>query len=133
MSGHLPINPAGLAPPSGFSHGVLAETGRVLYVAGETGHRSDMTIDEGFVEQFGQACRNVAAVVAEAGGEAGDVVSLTIYVTDVAQYRESLADVGREYQAVFGKHFPAMALIGVSELLDPDARVELVAVAVVTN
>lgn len=133
MSGHLPVNPGTLPPPSGFSHGVLAGAGRVLFVAGETGHRGDMTIDEGFVEQFGQACRNVAAVVAEAGGEPDDVVSLTIYVTDLSSYRDALGAIGREYQAVFGKHFPAMALIGVTELVDPKASVEIVGIAVVPD
>jgi enamine deaminase RidA (YjgF/YER057c/UK114 family) len=92
-----------------------------------------MTLDDGFVAQFGRACENVAAVVEEAGGAPTDVVSLTIYATDVASYRENLAEVGRAYRAVFGRHFPAMALIGVSELVDPDALVEITGVAVIED
>ncbi len=133
MSEHLPINPENLPRPSGFSHGIRAAEGRLVFIAGETGHRGDMTIADEFVEQFGQACRNVSAVVAAAGGEPDHIVSLTIYVTDVGSYRDALDDVGREYRSVFGKHFPAMALIGVSELVDPSATVEIVGVAVVPS
>lgn len=127
----LPVNPSHLPPASGFSHGVLSEGGRLLHVAGETGHRGDSSIDEGFVAQFGQACQNVAAVVEAAGGAPEDVVSMTIYTTDVGAYRANLAEVGAAYRAVFGRHFPAMALIGVSELVDPRAIVEITGVAVI--
>lgn len=130
MSG-IPVNPSPLPPPSGFSHGVLSGPGRILHIAGETGHHQDMTLDDGFVAQFSRACENVAAVVAEAGGAPTDVVSLTIYATDVAQYRQNLTDVGRAYRSVFGRHYPAMALIGVSELVDPAAVVEITGVAVI--
>lgn len=133
MTGHLPINPSGLPPARGFSHGVLAGEGRILHIAGETGHHQDLSLDTGFVEQFAQACRNVAAVIAEAGGDVTDLVSLTIYVTDVAQYRDNLSPVGKAYQSVFGKHFPAMALIGVSGLVDPAAMVEMVGVAITAD
>jgi enamine deaminase RidA (YjgF/YER057c/UK114 family) len=129
----LPVNPSGLAPPSGFSHGVISGAGRLLHIAGETGHHQDMSLDEGFVLQFARACRNVATVVEEAGGAPSDVVSLTIYATDVAAYREDLEGVGEAYRAVFGKHYPAMALIGVSELVDPDALVEITGVAVIED
>lgn len=131
MSRHLPINPDHLPAPRGFAHGVIAASGRTLHIAGETGHHEDMSLDEDFVAQFGQACRNFAAVVESAGGEVTDVVSLTIFVTEVDSYRNRLLEVGREYQAIFGKHFPAMALIGVSELVDPDVLVEMVGVAVI--
>lgn len=130
MSG-LPINPESLPGPSGFSHGMLSDGGKLLHIAGETGHRQDMALDEGFVGQFGQACRNVAAVVSGAGGEATDVVSMTIYTTDVQAYRDNLSEVGKAYREVFGRHFPAMALIGISELVDPRALVEITAVAVI--
>jgi enamine deaminase RidA (YjgF/YER057c/UK114 family) len=92
-----------------------------------------MTLDDGFVAQFARACVNIAAVVEEAGGEPTDVVSLTIYATDVASYRDNLPEVGKAYRAVFGRHFPAMALIGVSELVDPAAVVEITGVAVIED
>jgi enamine deaminase RidA (YjgF/YER057c/UK114 family) len=129
----VPINPESLPDPRGFSHGMLSNGGQILHVAGETGHRADLAIDDDFVAQFSQACRSVVAVVSEAGGAPTDVVSMTIFVTDLTEYRENLQAVGEAYQGVFGKHFPAMALIGVSELVDPAARVEITAVAVLRD
>jgi enamine deaminase RidA (YjgF/YER057c/UK114 family) len=131
MSRHLFLDPDGLAPARGFSHGALASDGRILHIAGQTGHHADETIDEGIVDQFGRACGAVAAVIAEAGGEPTDLVSLTIYTTDVPEYRDNLGPIGEAYRAVFGKHYPPMALIGVAELFDSRASVELVGVAVV--
>ena len=131
MSGHQFLNPEGLAPPRGFSHGSIPGEGRTLYIAGQTGHHEDVTLDEGLVEQFSRACQSVAAVIAEAGGSPDDLVSMTIYTTDVSGYRDSLGPIGEAYRRVFGKHFPPMALIGVAELFDPKAKVELVCVAVV--
>lgn len=131
MSRHQFLNPAGLAPPRGFSHGAVPAKGRTLYIAGQTGHHEDVTLDDGLVEQFAHACGSVAAVITEAGGDPTDLVSMTIYTTDVPGYRESLGPIGEAYRQVFGKHFPPMALIGVAELFDPKAKVELVCVAVV--
>jgi len=131
MSRHRLFNPEGTTPASGFSHGALPDEGRTLYIAGQTGHHPDQTIDHGLVDQFAQACRSVARVIEEAGGEPGDLVSMTIFTTDVAGYRQSLAPIGTVYREVFGRHYPPMALIGVAELFDPDAVVELVCVAVV--
>ncbi|MYK66788.1 MAG: RidA family protein, partial [Gemmatimonadetes bacterium] len=81
--------------------------------------------------QFQAALANVAAVVEEAGGTVADVGRLTIYVTDMEAYRGSLPEVGAAYRAVFGKHFPAMALVAVTELVDPRAVVEVEATAVI--
>lgn len=131
MSSHQFLNPEGLAPARGFSHGALASEGRTLHIAGQTGHHQDGGIDEDFVQQFARACTAVAEVIAEAGGEPQDLVLLTIYTTDVAGYRDQMGPIGEAYRAVFGKHYPPMALIGVAELFDPKAKVELVGVAVV--
>jgi enamine deaminase RidA (YjgF/YER057c/UK114 family) len=133
MSRHEFLNPDGLAAARGFSHGALASDGRTLYIAGQTGHHSDQSIDDGLVDQFAQACRSVASVITESGGEPQDLVSLTIYTTDVAGYRDNLGPIGEAYRVVFGKHFPPMALIGVAELFDPKAKVELVGVAVIPD
>ncbi|MDE2980548.1 MAG: RidA family protein [Gemmatimonadota bacterium] len=81
--------------------------------------------------QFGAALANVVRVVEAAGGGVADVGRLTIYVTDMDDYRGSLPEVGAEYRAVFGKHFPAMALVAVTELVDPRAVVEVEATAVI--
>lgn len=129
----LPVNPTGLSPARGFSHGILTEGGKILHIAGETGHQQDMSLDTGFVPQFAAACRNVAAVIGEAGGSPSDLVSLTVFVTSVSDYRDNLEAVGAAYRDVFGKHFPAMALVGVSELVDPDAVVEMMGTAVISS
>ena len=131
MSGHQFLNPEGLAPARGFSHGAVSAEGRTLYIAGQTGHHEDMTLDEDLVAQFARACRSVAAVITEAGGAPTDLVSMAIYTTDVPGYRESLGPIGDAYRQVFGKHFPPMALIGVAGLFDPEAKIELVCVAVI--
>lgn len=131
VSRHLMINPSGLPEASGFSYGAVAAGGRTMNLAGITGHRADGSLPEGVVAQFQEACRTIAGLLGEAGGEPGDVVSVTIYTTDIAGYRSSLAPIGEAWRAVFDKHYPPMALIGVSELMDPGAVVELVSVAVI--
>lgn len=124
------VNPEGLPAPVGFSHAVEASSGRTLYVAGQAGHRGDGSIDPGLVDQFRQAVANVAACLDQAGFALDSMVRLHIYTTVVEEYRRSLGPIGDAYRQVFGRHFPAMALFGVTELFDPAAKVELVATAV---
>jgi len=133
VSRHIMVNPSGLAEPSGFSYGAVSSGGRTMNLSGITGHHGDGTISGSLVEQFETACQTIAAVLAEAGGEPGDVVSVTIYTTDMAGYRSSLGPLGGAWRSVFGKHYPPMALIGVQNLLDPKAMVELVTVAVIPD
>ncbi len=128
---HRMINPDDLIPPVGFSHVVVAEGGTTVWLGGQTGHRSDETIDDGLVDQFAQACRNVAVALEAAGARPEHLVSMTIYTTDPAGYRANLEPLGTAYRDVFGRHFPAMALFGVTELFDPRSVVELVCVAVI--
>ncbi len=122
------INPEGLLPPVGYSHVVVPGPGTPIYLAGQTGNLEDGSLPEGLVAQFAAACCNVGLALEAAGGLPADVVSIQIFVTDMAKYRDHLTDLGRAYQEVFGRHYPAMALFGVSELFDPNALVELVAV-----
>ena len=129
MTRHHLFDPEGMAPAVGFSHGALGAGGRLLRIAGQTGHHSDGTLEPGLVDQFAQACRSVARVIEDAGGTPEDLLSLTIYTTDIGGYRENLGPIGAAYREVFGRHYPAVALIGISELFDPGALVELVAVA----
>lgn len=131
MSRHYLFNPEGMAPATGFSYGAVVGEGKTLYIAGMTGHYGDLTIDEGIVDQFARACESLAKVIVEGGGEPSDLVSLTIYTSDMALYRDNLKLIGEAWRATFGKEFPPMALIGISELFDPKAVVELVGVAVV--
>ena len=122
------VNPVELGAPRGWNNGMLApEAGRVLFVAGQIGVRGGRTL----AAQFQAALANVTRVVEEAGGRGADVGRLTIYVTDMKAYRESPAEVGAAYRSVFGKHFPAMALVAVTELVDPRAVVEVEATAVI--
>ena len=125
-----PVTPASLAPPRGYSHGMVGE-GRVLFVAGQIGWNAQgELVSERFVEQFDQALANVLAVVAEAGGHAGSIGRLTIYVVDKSEYLAATTEVGQRYRERMGKHFPAMTLVEVKSLLEPGARVEIEATAV---
>jgi len=122
------VNPPGLPAAVGFSHVAVAQQGAV-FLAGQTGHRQDGTISSGLVDQFAQACRNVQLCLDEVGVSPEDLVSLQILVTDMTGYRSALSELGVAYRNVFGKVYPPMSLLGVVELFDPAALVELVAVA----
>ena len=126
------INPEELGAPRGWNNGMLARAGgRTLFVAGQTARdASGQVAGADFVSQFDRALGNVLTVVREAGGEVGDIGRFTIYVTDIAQYRASLEPLGEVYRRRMGKHFPAMALVEVSSLVDERALVEIEATAV---
>jgi enamine deaminase RidA (YjgF/YER057c/UK114 family) len=131
MSRHDLVNPPGMAPATGFSYGALAAEGSLFHLAGITGHREDGSIDEALVDQFRAACESVAKVIGEAGGSPSDLLSMTIFTSDIEAYRAQPRELGEAYRSVFAKHYPPMALFGISELYDPKALVELVCVAVV--
>ena len=124
------INPGGLAAPRGYSHGIVAE-GRLLFVAGQIGWNADgAMVGDRFEDQFDQALANVLAVVAEAGGKADAVARLTIFVVDKQEYLSARPVIGERYRARMGRHFPAMTLLEVKSLLEPGAKVEIEATAV---
>jgi enamine deaminase RidA (YjgF/YER057c/UK114 family) len=125
------LNPSTLPKPSGYTHAVVAGPGRLVFLAGQTGHRADGSIDDGVVAQFEQAVANIAVALEAAGAAPEHMVSLQIFVTDLAGYREALGDVGAAYRRVLGRHYPATSLFEVSSLFDPLALVELVCTAVV--
>ena len=126
------VNPPELGRPRGFAHGVLFPMGgRALFVAGQTaadhtGHVSDRD----FVAQFGTALGRVLQVVRAAGGDAQHIGRMTIYVTDMATYRASRAQLTPIWAQWMGTHFPAMALVQVTALVDEDAAIEIQADAV---
>jgi enamine deaminase RidA (YjgF/YER057c/UK114 family) len=126
------INPQSLGAPQGYSNGVLTEAGgRLLFVAGQIGcDQTQQIVSSDFVEQFDRALGNVLVVVTEAGGNAQQVTRLTIYVTDKNEYVAQRGALGERYRSHMGKHFPAMALLEVKGLLDPAAKVEIEAMAV---
>jgi len=128
----IAINPPGLAPPRGYSHGMLAPAGgRALYVAGQVAWDGEgHLVGESFAEQFGQALANVVEVVRAAGGEPRHLVRLTLYVVDRREYLDGLTAVGEAYRGLLGKHYPAMALVEVAALLEPGAKIEIEGTAV---
>lgn len=129
------INPEELGPPRGWTNGMLGpKEGRVLFVAGQdaANPEGEVTTDD-FVEQFGIALGKTMKVVSEAGGTAKSIGRMTVFVTDLDAYRSSLKEVGEVYRAHMGRHFPAMALMEVSRLVDPRGKVEIEATAVLTG
>lgn len=132
MSVHRIVTAPSLAPPSGYAHAVVAALGRTVYLGGQTALGPDGAIaGTSMVEQFDVAAGNVVTALDAAGGQPEHLVSLTIYVTDMRAYRAALAELGAVYRRHFGKHYVATALLGVAELFDEDAMVELVGIAVV--
>jgi enamine deaminase RidA (YjgF/YER057c/UK114 family) len=124
---HRIVDVPGLPEPVGYAHAIVAAAGRTVYLGGQIG--AGKTI----VEQFDAAAANLVAALRAAGGEPDDLVSLVVYATELDEYRASLSDLGEVWRHHFGRRYPAMALVGVSALLDPLARVELMGVAVVPD
>jgi enamine deaminase RidA (YjgF/YER057c/UK114 family) len=126
------INSPALAAPVGFSHAVRA--GDTIYLGGQTAQAPDGSIaGESIADQFDVAAGNLVTALRAAGGEPGDLVSLQVFVTDVAEYKQSLLALGKVWRKHFGRRYPAMGLFGVTELFDPEAKVELMGVAVLTS
>lgn len=126
------VNPDSLAPAHGYSHGVLHEPGRILFVAGQIGWDGQgRMVSEELAAQFGQAVANVVEVVRAAGGEPSHIGRMTVYVKDKRDYLSKTREIGRAYREHMGKHFPAMALVQVADLLDAGALVEIEATAVI--
>jgi enamine deaminase RidA (YjgF/YER057c/UK114 family) len=128
-----PVNPNELGPAKGFSHGMLGpRAGRILFVAGQTAADSSGHVEErAFLAQFEAALAKALAVVRAAGGRVEDIGRMTVYVTDIAAYREARKALGGVWQKHMGTHYPAMALVQVSELVDRYATVEIEVTAVV--
>jgi enamine deaminase RidA (YjgF/YER057c/UK114 family) len=126
------VNPEELGAPRGWNNGMLARSaGRTLFIAGQTArHGTGRVPPADFVAQFDQALGNVLTVLRQAGGVPSDLGRFTIYVTDIAQYRASLKPLGEAYRRRMGTHYPAMALVEVKALVDPQAMVEIEATAV---
>ncbi|WP_439499374.1 RidA family protein [Bosea sp. (in: a-proteobacteria)] len=126
------ILPEGWPVPRGYANGMAAQ-GRVLVTGGLVGWDAQGVFAEGFIGQLRQTLLNVKAVVEAGGGRVEDIVRLTWYVTDIATYRASLKEMGPVYREVIGRHFPAMAVVAVTALVEPQALVEIEATAVVSG
>ena len=125
------IDPPELARPSGFSHAVVADAGRLVFLAGQTAlDASGRIAGDGVVEQFERALGNLLTALAAAGGRPEDLVSLTVYIVDMDDYRAHAREIGAVWQRLVGRDYPAMAGIGVARLWDAEALVELQGYAV---
>lgn len=129
-----PIHPSGWAPAKGYSNGLLVRGDcDLLFVAGQIAWNAAQELQGrgDFVVQFAQALSNVVAVVKAAGGFPDDIVRLTMYVTDKQLYLSNLRAVGAAYRECLGRHYPAMALVQVADLLETGALVEIEATAAI--
>jgi enamine deaminase RidA (YjgF/YER057c/UK114 family) len=128
MSGVRVVEVPGWPKPKGYVNGMVTE-GRLLHVAGQVGWNAEQRfVHDDFAGQFAQALDNVLAVVRAAGGAPEGVARMTVYVTDLAAYRASVRALGPVWRERFGRHFPAMALVGVAGLVEEKALVEIEAV-----
>lgn len=125
------INPAELSPPAGFSHAVTATGSQLVFLAGQTAldQRGDI-VGSTLPEQFATALTNLLSALRAAGGAPADLARVTVYTTDVADYRANAAELGRIWRRLAGRDYPAMAVIGAARLWDEQALVEIDGVAV---
>jgi enamine deaminase RidA (YjgF/YER057c/UK114 family) len=123
------INPDTLASPHGYSHGIQS-SGNLLFISGQIGWDKNENVADGFANQFELALKNVVAIIEHAGGTAQNIARLTIFIKDKKQYLDQRKEIGVRYRALMGKHFPAMSLLVVKDLLEEKALVEIEATAV---
>jgi enamine deaminase RidA (YjgF/YER057c/UK114 family) len=128
-NGQRVLQPASWPRPRGYANGIVAG-GKTIFLAGQIGWDAQGQFVNGIANQVGQALTNIVTLLAEAGAEPQHLVRLTWFVTDLNAYRENQLTIGAAYRRVIGKHFPAMSVIGVSQLVEPAALVEIEAIAV---
>ncbi|MFF9771234.1 RidA family protein [Streptomyces sp. NPDC053086] len=120
------VNPPGLAPPTGFTHAVVAAGSRVVFLAGQTALDTDgKIVGDTLPEQFEKALGNLLTALRAAGGTPADLARVTVYATDVAAYRVHARELGRIWRDSAGRDYPAMAVVEVVRLWDERALVEL--------
>ena len=126
------INPEVLAKPVGFSHAMVIDGGKLIYLSGQTALNKNGVI-EGvtIVEQFERVLTNLLTALREAGGTPENLVKLNIYSVDPVDYRANSKEIGKIWQALIGKNYPAMTLVGVTKLWDTQALLEIEGVAVI--
>jgi len=126
---HEMLQPPNWPKPKGYSNGIKA-SGEFIFVGGMVGWDEKERFPQGFIPQARQALKNIVAVLAEGGARPAHVVRLTWYVIDMEEYVVARKELGLAYSEVMGEHFPAMALVQVSRLFEPQARLEIEATAV---
>ncbi len=125
------LQPKGWPQPKGYANGIEA-AGRAVFVAGQIGWDADQVFRaHDLVGQFEQVLKNILAVLAEAGAAPEHIVRMTWYLTDIAAYREAGPELGAVYRRLIGRHYPAMAVLEVGALVEPEALIEIEATAVI--
>jgi len=128
-TGQRVLQPQSWGRPRGYANGIVA-AGETIFLAGQIGWDAQGRFADGLADQVGQALANIVTLLAEAGAEPRHLVRLTWFVTDLQVYRDNLVPIGAAYRRVIGRHFPTMSVIGVSQLVEPQALVEIEATAV---
>jgi enamine deaminase RidA (YjgF/YER057c/UK114 family) len=129
---HEVLLPEGWAPPIGYANGIAAAPGRLVFIAGQVGWDAEQRFrSEAIAPQFEQALANVLSVLAVAGGRPEHICRMTAYCCDKPAYLAARAELGRVWRRLMGKHYPAMSMIFVADLLDHPGKIELEATAVV--
>ena len=128
---HRILQPEGWARPRGYANGVAAE-GRQVFVSGQIGwDAAQRIVSDDFAAQARQALANIVAVLAAAGAKPEHLVRLTWFVTSRDEYNAALTEIGASYRELIGRHYPAMSVVVVAGLLEPRAKVEIEATAVI--
>ncbi|CAA7614557.1 putative translation initiation inhibitor [Candidatus Terasakiella magnetica] len=131
---HESILPEGWEKPIGYANGILSEPGRTLYLAGQVGWNAQQVFEsDALVPQFRQALLNILAIVAQAGGKPEHIVRMTAFCIDKPAYLAGRSELGRIWRELVGRHYPAMSMIFVADLLDHPAQIELEATAVIPD
>ena len=128
------LHPEGWAPPIGYANGIAVDRGRLVFVAGQVGWDAQQHFQsEQIAPQFEQALRNVLDVLACAGAKPEHICRITAYCCDKPGYLAARKQIGTIWRSLMGRHFPAMSMIFVSDLLDSPGKIELEATAVVPS
>ena len=124
--------PSGWKPPIGYANGIAVPAGRIVFIAGQVGWDAQQRFhSENLVAQYEQALKNLLAILAEAGGAPDHICRMTAYCIDKPAYLAARSELGRIWRRLMGKHYPAMSMIFVADLLDHPAKIELEATAVI--
>jgi len=128
---NMNIHPDGWAPAKGYANGMMSKDGH-LFVGGQIGWTAEQVFEShDFIGQMEQALRNILSIVEKAGGQIEDITRLTWFVTDKSEYVSRQREVGEAYRKVLGRHFPAMTMVVVADLIEDEALIEIEATAVI--
>lgn len=125
------LRPPNWPQPVGYANGISVTAGRIVFIAGQVGWDANQKFHgDDLISQFGQALKNILAILAEAGGEPSHICRLTAFCIDKPAYLAGRRELGRIWKSLMGDHYPAMSMIFVADLLDTPAKIELEATAV---